>query len=154
MNPKTLRDKLRQPGARTGLGVWQLPREYLGQETSLAVRLDVQALDARQVYLQRLPTGAQFSGLTRADGHQPLIDLLRHLTHQVHQRDCLLVFQLDLLLLGLEVSERERFWSEALEGLPYPRTKLILAVPEKASEVFPFTFHRRYAAQIAEGFLE
>jgi hypothetical protein len=41
-----------------------------------------------------------------------------------------------------------------LEGLPYPRTKLILSIPEKASELFPFALHRRYAAQIAEGSLD
>jgi len=154
MNVKTLRDKLRQPGARVGVGVWLMPREYLGREEAIAARLDVQTLDARQNYLKSLPAGARFSGLTRPDGYQNLTCLLRDLSQSTHKRDCLLVHTLDLLLLALEVNEREYFWRDALEGLPYPRTKLILAVPEKASEIFPFALQRRYAAQIAVGSLD
>jgi hypothetical protein len=65
----------------------------------------------------------------------------------------LLAHTLDLLLLGLEVNEREIFWREALEGLPYPRTKLILAVPENSSEIFPLAIKNQYNAQIATGLL-
>jgi len=65
----------------------------------------------------------------------------------------LLVYTLDLLLFALEVNERERFWHETLQGLPYPRTRLILAVPEKASELFSFDLRRRYSPQMAEGAL-
>ncbi len=151
MDIETLRDTLRQPGARMGVGVWVMPRAYLGQEANIAVRLNVQALDARQAYLQQLPEGARFSGLTRPDGHQRLMDLMRVLTQSAHNVNCLLVHTLDLLLLGLEVNEREHFWREVLEGLPYPRTKLILTVPQRASELFPPALQRRYASQVAEG---
>jgi hypothetical protein len=154
MNVRTLRDELRQPGARVGVGVWLMPREYLGREEAIAARLDVQALDARGAYLQSLSAGARFSGLTRPEGYQNLTRLLRDLARSTHKRDCLLVYALDLLLLALEVNEREYFWRDVLEGLPYPRTKLILSIPEKASELFPFALHRRYAAQIAEGSLD
>ncbi len=154
MNIEALRDALRQPGARTGVGVWLMPRAYLGQEGDIAVRLNVQALDARQAYLQSLPEGTHFSGLTRPDGHRHLMDLLRTLAHSTQTQDCLLVHTLDLLLLGLEMNERECFWREALEGLPYPRIKLILAVPAETSELFTFDMQRRYTAQIAEGVLK
>lgn len=151
MNVEGLRDELRQPGARVGVGVWLIPREYLGREDEIAVRLDVQSLDARLAYLQSLPPGARFSGLTRTNGYQNLIHLLRNLTKEIFSRDCLLVHTLDLLLLALEVDEREAFWRDALEGLPYPRTKLILTIPEEASEIFPFFLKRQYPARIAEG---
>jgi len=154
MKIETLRDELRQPGARVGVGVWLMPMEYLGREEGIAARLDVQALDARLAYLESLPAGARFSGLTRPDGYQNLTSLLRDLSRRTHRRDCLLVHTLDLLLLAPEVNERERFWRDVLEGLPYPRTKLILTVPEKASELFSFSLRRRYAVQIAEGSLE
>jgi hypothetical protein len=150
MKVETLRDTLRQPGARLGVGVWLMPREYLGQEENIAARLDVQALDARQAYLQSLPAGARFSGLTRQDGYQDLTRLIRTLAHCTHQRDYLLVHTLDLLVLGLVATDRKRFWEETLK-LPYPPTKLILAIPDKASILFPFDLQRQYAAQIAEG---
>lgn len=154
MKIETLRDQLRQPGARLGVGIWLMPMEYLGKEETLAVRLDVQVLDARQAYLDSLPQGAQFSGLTTPEGRQNLIRLARDLSQRTHRRDCLLVHTLDLLLLALEVNERDHFWHDALRGLPYPRTKLILAVPEKASEFLSFDLRRRYATQIAESSLE
>ena len=151
MNVKTLRDELRQPGARVGVGLWLMPREYLGKEDAIAAQLDIQALDARQAYLQNLPPGARFSGLTRPDGYQNLINLLRNLTQSIHNRDCLLVHTLDLLLLALEVNEREYFWHNALAGLPYPHTKLILAIPEKTTELFPSQLKNRYSLQIVQG---
>jgi hypothetical protein len=154
MDIKNLIQQLCQPGARVGIGIWLMPRQYLGQEETIATRLNIQALDARQAYLEQLPEGARFSGLSRRDGHQKLTRLLHGLAAGVHRRDCLLVHTLDLLLLGLEVDERERFWRDALEGIPYPRAKLVLTVPEKASHLFPFEFVRHYAAQLAEGPLE
>lgn len=154
MHIRKLRDLLRQPGARTGVGVWLMPRQYLGQEAEIAVRLGIEALDAREAYLNSLSEGARFSGLTRPSGYESLTRLLYDLTRTTHQRDCLLVHTLDLLLLGLEVDERQRFWSETLEGLPYPRTRLILAVPEKATEILAASLRRRYAARIAYGAIE
>lgn len=154
MKIETLRDQLRQPGARLGVGVWLMPMEYLGQEETIAVRLDVQALDARQAYLESLPAGAKFSGLTAPEGYQNLTRLMWDLSQRIHRRDCLLVHTLDLLLLALEVNERERFWHQTLWGLPYPRTKLILAVPEKAPELFSYELRRVAALLIAEGSLE
>jgi len=154
MNIRSLCDELRQPGARVGIGVWLMPREYIGKEEAVAARLDVQAQDARQAYLQCLPSGARFSGLTRPDGYQNLIQMLRKLTTSTYNRDCLLVHTLDLLLLALEVNEREYFWRDALEGLPYPRTKLILSIPEQATELFSYDLQRRYSMQLATGSLD
>jgi hypothetical protein len=154
MKIETLRDELRQPGARVGIGAWLMPLEYMGKEEAIAARLDLQALDARLAYLESLPAGARFSDLTRPDGYQNLTRLLRGLSQRIYRRDCLLVHTLDLLLLGLEVTERNLFWYDVLGRLPYPRTKLILAMPEKASELFSFDLRRRYTAQVAEGSLE
>jgi hypothetical protein len=151
---RTLVQELRQPGARIGVGIWLLSGKYLGQESAMAARLNLHPLDARQAYLDLLPQGARFSGLTRPDGHQKLLNLLRVLSDSIHPRDCLLVHTLDLLLLGLEVDERERFWQGALEGLPYPRTKLILSLPEKAAFLFPLDFTTRYQDRIATKYLE
>ena len=151
MRIEALRDELRQPGARTGVGVWLMPMAYLGREEAIAARLNVQALDARLAYLATRPAGASFSGLTQVDGYQKLVALLHSLAHGQYHRDCLLVHTLDLLLLALEASERVHFWRDALQGLPYPPTKLILAIPEKGTDLLPFPLRRRYPALIAEG---
>lgn len=153
MNIYELLQVIRQPAARLGIGVWLLPRNLLGQEENLAFRLDLQSIDARTVYLQNLPEGARFSGLTRQDGYQKLVEMVRELANGVHHRDCLLVHTLDLLLLGLEVNERQRFWQAVLEGLPYPRTKLILTILENAYSLFPPVSAQRYAALLAQGLL-
>lgn len=131
-----------------------MPREYLGNEEAIAAQLDIQALDASQAYLKSLPNGTRYSGLTRPDGYQNLSRLLYNLSQTTHTRDCLLVHTLDLLLLALEVNERELFWRDALEGLPYPRTKLLLTIPEKASELFSFTLQNRYSKRIASGSID
>ncbi|NPV84911.1 MAG: hypothetical protein HPY45_02725 [Anaerolineae bacterium] len=128
-----------------------MPIQYFGKEEQIAIRLNIHALDARQEYLQTLPEGARFSGLTCADGHHNLIRMLIGLTDRIHPSDCLLVYNLDLLVLGLDVNERERFWREVLEGLPYPRTKLILSVPDTASQVFPLVLQQEYPSRIARG---
>jgi len=151
MRIESLRDELRQPGARIGVGVWLMPMAYLGREEAIAARLDVQAMDARQAYLATRPHGASFSGLTQVDGYQKLVALLRSLAHSQYHRNCLLVHTLDLLLLALEASERDQFWRDALQGLPYPPTKLILVIPEKGTDLLPFPLRRRYPALIAEG---
>lgn len=151
---RTLIQELRQPGARIGVGVWLMPDKYLGQESSISAKLNLYPLDARQAYLELLPLDARFSGLTRPDGHQKLLRRMRTLSEGTHPRDCLLVHTLDLLLLGLEVDERERFWQGALDGLPYPRTRLMLTLPEKASYLLPIDFIHRYQGRIATDFQE
>lgn len=150
MNIYDMLQQLNQPGARMGIGVWLLPRQFLGQEELLAVRLNLQPVDARQAYLDHLPKGARFSGLTRPGGHTKLVEMVRQLANGTHQRSCLLLHTLDLLLLGLEVDEREYFWQAVLE-LPYPRTKLILSIPENTHYLFPLLLAQRYAAWVAEG---
>ncbi|MEJ5223076.1 MAG: hypothetical protein WHV44_01380 [Anaerolineales bacterium] len=150
---RSLVQQLRQTGARSGVGVWLLPPESLGREATLATALNLQPLDARQAYLDQLPSGARFSGLTHPNGHQKLLDLLRSLSAGTHARDCLLIHTLDLLLLGLEVDERQRFWLGALEGLPYPRTRLILTLPQHAHALFTPELVQRYAALVAQGSL-
>ncbi len=153
MNIHELVNQLRQPGARIGVGLWLLPQEYLGREGDLAQKLNLCPIDVRQSYLEYLPAGAKFSGLTRPDGHQKLLDVLRRLANGTHARDCLLIHTLDLLLIGLDVAARERFWISSLDGLAYPRTKLVLTLPDKATYLFPLNFISRYQGFIADGFL-
>jgi len=151
---QTLLEQLRQPGARIGIGIWFLPDEYLGAENSLAERLNIYPVDIRQVFLERLPKEARFSGLTRRDGYQKLLDTIRFIVTKSYPRDCVLGHTLELLLFGLDVDERQRFWQAVLEGIPYPITRLVLTLPEKASSLFPHNYYQRFSNQVASGILE
>jgi len=146
--------QLRQSGARIGVGIWLIPDEYLGKEAELASSLNLHPIDAPKAYLERLPDGARFSGLSRPEGHHKLLEMIRHLCATTHPRDCLLLHTLDLLLLGLEVEERRHFWQAVLGGIPYPTTRLVLTLPEKAGALFSTELARQYAAQVARGRLE
>lgn len=139
--------KLRQSG-RVSVGVWFLPAEYIGKEVDIAARLNLAPLDAREAYLDWLPEGTRFSGLTTPNGDYKLLDFLRYFGRNIYARDCLLIYTFDLLLLGLEVDKRQRFWPAAL-SLPYLRTKLVITLVEDAS--FLLNDLCRFSDQIAWG---
>lgn len=152
MDIQTLRKAI-DPPARIGIGLWVLPQKYLGKERDLAVRLDAGALDAREAYLKTLPVGSRFSGLTEpGKGAQRLFEAIYAICQAPQARACLLVHTLDLLLFGLSVSEREQFWKSGLAGIAYPKTRLILTIPEAsfAPLVSPAA-QAQFAGQIAEG---
>lgn len=139
--------RLRQPG-RVSVGVWFFPTEYIGKETVIAARLNLAPIDARDAYLDYLPEGTRFSGLTTPNGHDKLLDFLRYLGRNIYARDCLLIYTFDLLLLGLDIDKRERFWPVAL-NLPYLRTKLVITLTEDASFLLNDIY--RFSSQIAWG---
>lgn len=154
MDIRTLTHQLRQPGVRFGIGLWLLPPTALGLMDTFAARLNLHPVDARLAYISQLPAGAHYSGLTQVNGHHKLLDLFRHLASETHPRDCLLIHTLDIMLWGLEVDERERFWNVVFEGLPYPRTRLVLTLPQGSSALLDHSSRQRYTAYLAEGLLE
>lgn len=154
MDVKALRKEI-EPPARFGVGLWVMPQVYVGKERDLAVRLDADVCDARTVYLQTLPSGSRFSGLTQPGrGAQRLYQAIYDLCHKKQSRTCLLVHTLDLLVFGLSDDERAKFWTLALD-IPYPRTRLILTLPEASyDDLVSLPVRERFASRIAQGGLE
>ncbi|MDT8898280.1 hypothetical protein QYE77_08370 [Thermanaerothrix sp. 4228-RoL] len=146
----SLVQQLLQPGVRKSVGVWFFPLEYLGQEEDIAWRLGLQPLDARGAFLERLPEGATHSGLRTRYAHEKLFEFITALGDEICNRNCLLLYTFDLLLLALEVDAREQFWKATLK-LPYLRTKLIIALPENARFLLSAT--AEFVSQIAVGSL-
>lgn len=152
---RTLRKAIAPP-ARMGMGLWVMPQEYLGQERDLAVRLDAAAVDARTIYLDSVPPGSRFSGLTEpGQGAQRLYEALYRVSQMRQAHICLLVHTLDLLLFGLRNDARgdecAQFWKQVL-AIPYPTTRLVLTIPAGAySRLVPPSVQASFADRIAEG---
>jgi hypothetical protein len=100
------------------------------------------------------PVASPLLRVDRPNGHQKLLGLLRTIVDTTYSRDCVLGYCLDLLLSGLEVDERQRFWQAALAGMPYPKTRLLLTLPQKAKMLIPTSISQRFSTQIALGKLD
>ena len=137
MNLKELRDQLRRPGLRHRTGVWLMPTNLLGTERQIAARLNFEPLDLRTAFLDTLPPGTRYTGLTRPNGYLKLLQTLEDIGQSTHKQDCALIYHLDLLLSGVEVYGRDAFWQEVYNGLPYLSTALVLTLPKQAQKLFP-----------------
>ena len=144
MNPKELRDALRRPGLRHRIGVWLIPENLLGTEKQIAARLNLEPLDIRAVFLETLPSGTRYTGLTRPNGYLKLLQTIENIGQAIHKKDCLLIYNLDILLSGVEVYGREAFWEEVFSGLPYLTTAIVLTIPEQAQQLFPTVLQIRW----------
>jgi hypothetical protein len=118
---------------RIRTGLWLAPAALLGQERNEAARLMVDAVDLREVLLQRLPVNSRFIGLT----DQKLIELLDEVTEQEGQSDCALVYNLDILLARLQQKEIRYFWQYVIEFMPHRSRALLLKMPASANELLP-----------------
>lgn len=155
MTPKELRNTLRHLGLRHRVGVWLMPTRLLGNGKQEAARLNIEPLDIRTAFLNTLPSDTLYTGLTRPNGYLKLLQTLEDIGRNVHKQDCLLIYNLDLLLSGLEVNGRKSFWQEMFNGLPYPSTALILVLPDHAKELFPTVLQTQWENdnRIARGVL-
>lgn len=126
-------DYLRHGRARTRVGLWCAPPEAVGKETEIAVRLGAEPLDVSSYYLDHLPPGAKFARLSAAK----VIETLDSIASATGRCDCVLVFNLDLLLAGLTADTRQEVWGYLFNGLPNRLRPLIIMLPGSASELMP-----------------
>jgi hypothetical protein len=118
---------------RIRTGLWLLPSSYIGQERNEAARMLMEAEDVREKLLKGLPSGTRFLGLS----DQKLIELLDDITQQENKGDCVLVFNLDLLLAYLKQRERIFFWQHMFEAMPHRPRALLLTMPATAVDLLP-----------------
>lgn len=124
---------LRRHTLRTRTGLWCMPLDYVGHERDTATHLQIEAFDVRQAIQQQLPEGTRYVRLTL----EKTLEALDFVASSEGWMDCVLVYNLDLLLAGLKREERQRVWESLLDGLPYRRRALLLAVPATAVSVLP-----------------
>lgn len=124
---------LSSPRLRVRTGIWLYPMEMLGQEENEAVRLGVIAKDARVPLLASLPEGSRFLGLNA----RRVQELLDQIVDDEKNGSVLLVYNIDLLLSRLPLSERERVWQDVFNSLPHRSKGIILPIPERANHLLP-----------------
>lgn len=110
-----------------------MPLNYVGSERDIAARLEVEAVDARQPILQRLPEGTRYVRLTAGK----VLEALDSIASQKGKTECALIYNMDLLLAGLKWEERQNVWQGVFDGLPYRVRALVIAIPVTASTLLP-----------------
>jgi len=138
MNSSKLEDVialLRSNKLRVRIGLWLMPMQTLGREKEMAVRLGVDASDARQPILDSLVKGQRYLGLDDS----VVLSAIDHIANTNMMTDCSLVYNLDLLLARLTVAERDTFWNQLLQGLPHRPRSLLIGMPVDAQELAPQT---------------
>jgi hypothetical protein len=128
-----LLSRLRSHSLRNRVGLWLLPPGEWEQIEDIAARLAIDAADARQIWLDRLPADARFAALS-AD---KLLSLLDELSEQPGYSDCLLLYNFDLLLAGLTYEGQQEIWRTLRQIFPHRRRVLLLVMPEQAGELLP-----------------
>jgi len=119
--------------SRTRVGLWRFPLAKIGHEAEIAVHFVIEGLDVSAYMRERLPNGAEFVRLSE----QKVLDTLDEIASTHGKRDCVLVYNLDLLLSGVTSSERKRIWQFLFNGFPNRTRALLLVIPETADQLMP-----------------
>jgi len=130
---ETLVEYLRRRTARTHVGLWLMPLNRIGHEAEIAVHLGVQALDIGSYYHDKLPPGAEFVRLTAKRVMETLYDI----ASSIGQSDCVLVYNIDLILSGVKDEERQQIWQELFNRFPGRARVLLIAIPDTAIHLLP-----------------
>jgi hypothetical protein len=107
--------------------------EYLGQEADEAVRLGLEALDLSKYWLDNLPEGTRFIGLTP----NKLLECLDEIAEISGGNDCVLIYNFDLLLAHLKQSERKILWDGLYSYMHHRTRALLIVMPETAVDLLP-----------------
>lgn len=124
---------LRGPTLIVRTGLWLAPITVIGQEENEAARLGIDAVDIREPILAALPEGTRFLGLSAAR----IVEALETICHQPKLSDCILVYNLDLLLARLSGQDRKELWRQLLAGFPHRPRALLLVMPQHAHHLLP-----------------
>ena len=133
-DPIKLVDNLKRGNLRTNVGVWRLPLSKIGQEADIAFRLDLGALDARKEFLSKLPAKTEYARLSVTR----LYEFLDEIANRSDMRDCVLIYNFDLLLAGLRKElDRNQVWKDLYNRFPNRQHALLITIPETASHLLP-----------------
>jgi hypothetical protein len=133
MTPSELIDLLSGPTLTIRTGLWLVPLHVLGKEQDTAARLGIDAADLRVPIISSLPAGTRFLGLSTLT----LVEALDAVCSQSRGSNCLLVYNLDLLLARLPRQERLDFWQFMFKSFPHRQRGLLLLMPQLANSLLP-----------------
>jgi len=133
LNVSELVELLRRPTLRVRTGLWLIPSAVLGQEKNESARLGIDAVDLRQQLIARLPQNTEFA---RLNPHK-VLELLDDACQQSAGSECILVYNLDLLLAGLKLQERQQVWRHLFQSFSHRSKALLLCMPQGARDLLP-----------------
>lgn len=124
---------LRGPTLTVRTGLWVAPPSLLGQEVDEAARLGIDAIDLRQPILASLPPGTRFLGLNITS----LVSAFDSICRQPDGSDCMLVYNVDLLMAKLGHPAHLDVWRYLFRGIPHRSRSLLLFMPRTANHLLP-----------------
>ena len=133
---------------RSRTGLWLIPKSYLGHEADESVRLGLEAVDLRKYWLDTLPEGTRFIGVTP----DKLLERLDEVAESPGSKDCALIYNIDLLLANIKLSGRKTVWEGLYNGMPHRSRGLLIAMPIMAIDLLPSLddlYHWRQENRIA-----
>ena len=112
-----------------------MPVNMLGKEPDYAASFNLDAIDIRTELVDALPKGTRFLGLN-GDG---VLKLLDHVCDSAKGSNCILVYNLDLLLARLRSQERSYIWGQLYNAFPHRKRALLLVMPGGSRSTHTFT---------------
>ena len=109
-SPRELVDLLKGSTLIHRTGIWLMPVNMLGKEPDQAARLNLDSVDIRTTLLDSLPEGTK---VLRLSGNKVIL-LLDTICIYPKGSNCLLVFNMDLLMARLSLQERVYVWNQTL----------------------------------------
>ena len=110
-----------------------MPISMIGHEPDQAARLNIDAIDIRDPLKETLAEGTRFLGLNR----DKIMQVLDQICEQFRGTDCILIYNIDLLLARLKQQDRFYVWTQLYNTFPHRRHALIIVMPEKAEQLLP-----------------
>jgi len=132
-SPHELADLLKGSSLIHRTGIWLLPVNMLGKEPDQAARLNLDAVDIRTALLGGLPEGTR---VLRLSGDK-VLQLLGTICESPKGSNCLLVYNVDLLLARLPMQARSYVWNQLYSSFPHRKHALLIAMPEGANQLLP-----------------
>lgn len=137
ISPRDLADFLCSGQLRVSTGIWLLPLDLLGCEIDEAHRLNLEPIDLRNRLLDSLDPEMKYTGIN-ADR---LVALIDDIASEKNDWSGALVYNIDLLLAGLNSADRDCVWNDLLIALPRRTRAILIAIPETAVNLLPVTAH-------------
>jgi hypothetical protein len=132
--PVELVENLKRGNFRTNVGIWCMPLSQIGHEADIAFRLDLGMLDASKEFLSKLPAKTEYARLSVTR----LYEFLDETANRSDIRDCVLIYNFDLLLAGLrKEQDRNQVWQDLYNRFPNRQHAFLITIPETASHLLP-----------------
>ena len=133
MTEQELVGQLRRKAVTCKTGLLLLPRSRLGTEPNLAATNGMDAVDLAQVFVSKQSGDSDFVGITL----QRLWKELDGIADSPDGSDCVLIYNVDLLLARLDSPDRQGLWRHLRQNPPHKRRAIVLLMPAEAAALLP-----------------